>query len=178
MSLKKFYYIIVCFFFLSATGCDFLYRLLHKEGAEEKELLGDAEDSESNGPAVEVQKLLKLYGYRVGTTDGKIGPNTRNAILAFQKDNGLKESRFVDKVTWQRLHMFEDCGLVANGELSIMGIQKALKAAGMDPGAIDGKMGRKTDETVKAFQQREGLKPDGKVGFKTLKRLAGYLSPI
>lgn len=37
----------------------------------------------------EVQTLLARHGYDVGTPDGKVGPKTRAAIMAFQRSNGL-----------------------------------------------------------------------------------------
>lgn len=54
-------------------------------------------------------------------------------------------------------------------------IQIALKNAGFDPGPIDGQMGRKTKEAIRAFQRANGLIPDGKVGRKTWSILREYL---
>jgi peptidoglycan hydrolase-like protein with peptidoglycan-binding domain len=51
-----------------------------------------------------------------------------------------------------------------------------LKNAGYDPGAIDGKLGKKTREAVKAFQTANNLKVDGKVGSQTWGMLKEYLS--
>lgn len=59
--------------------------------------------------------------------------------------------------------------------LSIKQIQTALKSAGFYKGPIDGKMGPKTKEAVKAFQKANGLKADGVVGKKTWMKLAPYL---
>jgi len=46
-------------------------------------------------------------------------------------------------------------------------IQIALKNAGYEPGAIDGKMGKQTRDAIKAFQRANNLSADGKVGRKT-----------
>lgn len=54
-------------------------------------------------------------------------------------------------------------------------IQTALKNAGYDPGAIDGKLGAKTRKATKDFQAANGLKADGKVGQKTWTKLSAYL---
>jgi peptidoglycan hydrolase-like protein with peptidoglycan-binding domain len=54
-------------------------------------------------------------------------------------------------------------------------IQRALKNAGFEVGAIDGKMGPKTKMAIEAFQRMKGLKPDGKVGPKTWAELEKYL---
>jgi peptidoglycan hydrolase-like protein with peptidoglycan-binding domain len=166
---------LLCFLSLILSGCDIIYRILQKEGAEEKDLLGEIVPCEHNPKVEEVQKLLKLYGYNVGKVDGILGINTRNAIQAFQEDNDLKVSRFVDKETWERLNVFGRCGLVVDGVVNITGVQRALKEAGLDPGPTDGKLGRRTQSAIKAFQMEQGLQCDGKIGFRTLRALAKYL---
>lgn len=54
-------------------------------------------------------------------------------------------------------------------------IQAALANAGYNPGPLDGKTGSKTREAIKALQQANGLKADGKVGKKTWAVLEPYL---
>ena len=54
-------------------------------------------------------------------------------------------------------------------------IQKALKAAGLYEGAIDGKIGQKTKKAIEEFQKSKGLKVDGKVGPKTWAEMEKYL---
>ena len=165
--------IFVCFFSFFLTGCDAVYRLLQKEGAEEKDIIGEIVPFERNPQVEKVQKLLKLYGYTVGHPDGLLGANTRNAIAAFQEDNDLKISRFVDLATWEKLNVFASYGLVTEeGELNIHGIQTVLKESGLDPGVIDGKEGLKTEAAIIAFQKSAGLKPDGRIGLRTLIALA------
>ena len=46
-------------------------------------------------------------------------------------------------------------------------IQKALQAAGFDPGAVDGEFGPHTHAAVVAFQLSQGMLADGDVGPKT-----------
>jgi uncharacterized protein (TIGR02594 family) len=50
-------------------------------------------------------------------------------------------------------------------------IQNALKAAGFDPGPIDGIRGRKTIAAIKQFQAANDLEVDGIVGPKTAAKL-------
>jgi len=157
------------------TGCDAIYRLLQKEGAQEKELLGEILPFERNEQVQEVQHLLKLYGYRIGNADGILGANTRDAIQSFQKDLGLKPTRFVDHDTWNMLHVFDGYGLVQDAKVNFSAVQQALTNAGFDPGPVDGKPGRKTFSAIRSFQEAKGLKPDGKVGFRTLWYLADHL---
>jgi hypothetical protein len=54
-------------------------------------------------------------------------------------------------------------------------IQIALKNAGFDPGPIDGKMGKRTIEALKAFQRNHNLPADGKAGKKTWSLLKVFL---
>ncbi len=159
------------------AGCDQVYRLLQKEGAEEKDLLGEVIPFESNLKVLEIQKLLKLYGYNPGAVDGKFGANTRLAIEKFQTDNSLPVNRFVDQKTWQLLNVFSQSGLVADASVNIAKVQLALKTAGFNPGKIDGKLGSRTLIAVKEFQQARHLAPDGRMGFKTLSQLLKYLAP-
>jgi len=160
---------------VSVSACDRIYALLQKEGAEEKQLVGEVLPFEKNVKVLEVQRLLKLFGYRVGKPDGKLGANTRNAIAQFQADNGLPVTRFVDKETWERLNIFSATGLVENGILNIKAVQQALKISGFDPGPVDGRMGTLSAEALKNFQMSRGLAPDGKIGFKTLRELSWQL---
>ncbi len=157
-------------------GCDVLYRLLDKEGAQEKELIGDVIPFEKNLVIEEVQSLLYLYGYNTGKIDGIIGFRTRNAIEKFQRDNGLKPSRFADQATWKKLNIFIDNELVIKGQLNVRLIQVLLKEAGFSPGRIDGKLGARTKAAVLKFQEAQGLKIDGKIGFQTLSKLATFIS--
>lgn len=54
-------------------------------------------------------------------------------------------------------------------------IQIALRNAGYNPGPIDGKMGRKTREAIRAFQRTNNLVVDGKAGKATWNLLRDYL---
>ncbi len=167
-------FLLLVFVAVSGSGCDALYRLLHKEGAEEKELLGEVLPIESNSSVEEVQKLLKLFGYRPGEIDGKLGPNTREALEKFQMDHSLKTTRLVDRETWTKLNVFAESGMVVQGEVNVLGVQKALMNARFDPGATDGKMGPRTLQAIKKFQRFTGLAADGLLGYKTLINLVPY----
>lgn len=158
-------------------GCDAFYRMLQKEGAEERDIIGEVSPLERNERVAEVQKLLKTYGYRVGQVDGILGASTRDAIEQFQKDNRLTPSRFVDKKTWDYLIRLEQYGLIYNGDIVLKAVQQALKEAGFHPGPLDGQPGQMTKVAIIEFQKKNKLKADGKIGYKTLRRLAVYLPP-
>jgi peptidoglycan hydrolase-like protein with peptidoglycan-binding domain len=59
----------------------------------------------------------------------------------------------------------------AAGNEEIKKVQQALKDKGQDPGAIDGVMGPKTKEALKAFQEKQGLKATGSLDEQTKKAL-------
>ena len=165
----------LAFLVFLTPGCEKVYYLLQKEGAEEKAIVGEALPLEANAKVEEVQKLLKLYGYPIGNIDGKIGPATRTSILQFQKNNDLEETRFVDKATWEKLHMFDSCGLIVDGAINAQGVQQALVNAGFQIGKVDGVMGPQTKKMLVAFQKSKGLRGDGVIGIQTLHLLAEYL---
>ena len=54
-------------------------------------------------------------------------------------------------------------------------IQKALKAAGVYTGKVDGKIGAGTKAAIVEFQKAQGLKADGVLGRKTWDALKTYL---
>ena len=56
-------------------------------------------------------------------------------------------------------------------------LQRALKAAGMYSGKIDGVYGKGTTAAVKAYQKKHGLTQDGVAGRVTLKTLFGEAAP-
>lgn len=57
-------------------------------------------------PSMSIQKALKNAGYYQGALDGKIGPGTRDAVRAFQRDNGLKADGIVGRGTWEKLKAY------------------------------------------------------------------------
>jgi len=57
-------------------------------------------------PSVNIQKALKKAGYYNGALDGKVGPGTRDAIAAFQKDNGLTADGVCGRGTWAKLKSY------------------------------------------------------------------------
>ena len=63
------------------------------------------------------------------------------------------------------------------GAMTVREVQQALQRAGFDPGPIDGKMGRRTREALRNFQQAQGLVADGRIGPQTIGRLKAYMTP-
>jgi murein L,D-transpeptidase YcbB/YkuD len=53
--------------------------------------------------AEKVQTALKNAGFYNGDIDGKIGPKTKDAIKAFQRDNSLTVDGVIGRGTWSKL---------------------------------------------------------------------------
>ncbi len=71
----------------------------------------------------EVQRKLKLWGYYNGSVDGVFGKGTRDAVVAFQKKNGLKADGIVGKSTYKALGMTEAYNaLVGTDSSSVSGV--------------------------------------------------------
>ena len=57
----------------------------------------------SSQTVYKVQERLKELGYDPGPVDGILGGKTKNAIISFQKDNGLNENGKIDENTLNKL---------------------------------------------------------------------------
>ncbi len=71
----------------------------------------------------EVQQTLKSAGFYQGPVDGKMGPQTREAVREFQRINGLKVDGVVGRHTWEKLGAYADSS-AASGELNAAEVLK------------------------------------------------------
>ena len=62
-------------------------------------------DAGNTGYVRQTQSLLNELGYKVGAADGAIGPKTRNAIMSFERVNGLPETGRVNAQLIERLEL-------------------------------------------------------------------------
>ena len=53
----------------------------------------------------DVQGILQQEGYYKGEVDGLLGPLTREALTAYQTDNGLYATAAIDEPTLQSLDL-------------------------------------------------------------------------
>lgn len=60
----------------------------------------------------------------------------------------------------------------------VTALQRRLKAAGFDPGPVDGAFGPKTDSALRAFQEKAELAADGICGPKTLAKLSEAMNKL
>ena len=92
--------------------------------------------------------------------DGKAGPETLKALYS----SGAAKASSVAASTGETLERDSEGDAVRT-------LQKRLKELGYLSGSVDGKFGQGTEAAVIAFQQANGLTPDGKAGTATLNRL-------
>ena len=59
--------------------------------------------NENHRLVLEVQQDLAADGYYASPIDGRMGPQTRGALAAFQADNGLAVTSAIDEPTLQTL---------------------------------------------------------------------------
>lgn len=127
-----------------------------------------------------LQKALKELGFLSGSADGQYGDKTADAVAAFQKKNGLKDSGYADAATQQKL--FEEKVKNSKGKSKTVSVlpavegfpisdgkqgeaveklQKALKDLGFYTGKVDGDCGSGTVSAIKKFQKKNNLKQTG-----------------
>ena len=56
--------------------------------------------------AIDVQTALKNAGFYNGAVDGKIGSQTKRAVMSFQKSHNLKADGVIGKKTWEELSSY------------------------------------------------------------------------
>ena len=129
-----------------------------------------------------VQKRLIALGYLSGSADGDYGNMTKNAVMEFQRKNGLSVTGTVNSSTMSRLNSGDarransssstggTCQRGDSGE-AVRKVQKRLIALGYLSGYADGDFGSMTKDAVIAFQKRNGLSATGAVNSNTLAKL-------
>jgi peptidoglycan hydrolase-like protein with peptidoglycan-binding domain len=134
----------------------------------------------SKGSAVaELQQLLQSKGFYSGKIDGDFGAGTTNAVLKFQKENGLVPDGIVGSSSWAKLRAVViptsaqglPTLLPGSKGAAVSQAQQLLKDKGYYQGRIDGDFGVGTRDAIAVFQRANGLTIDGKVGEQTWKKL-------
>lgn len=138
-----------------------------------------------------MQTVLRQKGFYRGSVDGKFGPATKKAVIAFQKSVSITPDGKPGNKTLTAL--YEGSSAInhdANGDVKnnlnikdprsiyygmkgerVTSLQRALRTAGYYNAAIDGKFGDNTLSAVKRFQREHGLVADGIAGAKTQAKL-------
>ena len=136
-----------------------------------------------------LQQALIDTGYLAGRADGIFGAKTEAAVIAFQRENGLKADGLAGKKTQAALNITiadssqpgwfsNDYSLIrdTSDPARIRLLQRALIKMNYLKGSEDGSFGTVTRAAVKTFQQCNKLKADGKPGEKTLKAIENALA--
>jgi peptidoglycan hydrolase-like protein with peptidoglycan-binding domain len=137
-----------------------------------------------NAEISNLQQLLSKRGFYNGTVDGLMGPQTRLAIVAAQKNYGLATDGIAGSQTLAAL----DSGSVSvniadrNREIAakatteakstdVLALQQLLAKRGFYNGALDGIKGAQTNVAIAAAQRSYGLISDGIAGSQTMAAL-------
>lgn len=120
------------------------------------------------GPeVVTLQQLLRTAGYGKNVkVDGKFGIDTRIAVRLFQKDHNLKSDGVVGGKTWRKLIPRKPKLELGDESKPVRWLQTMLRQNG-EPTKIDEKFGGDTQDAVRSFQRKRGLRPDGDAGPRT-----------
>ena len=128
---------------------------------------------EKSDDVLKYQKRLYKLAYLTTEPDGTFGRDTLAAVKLFQELNGLIADGHIGPQTKNML-MSSDAQANAltigmSGD-TVKSVQKLLKKLNYLDSA-DGYFGSGTEAAVRAFQKRNGLSVDGKVGRQTLTAL-------
>ncbi|MFH1810445.1 MAG: peptidoglycan-binding protein [Pseudomonadota bacterium] len=127
----------------------------------------------AQGRAVKnVQEHLKAAGYNPGVADGKFDARTTAMVKRFQREKGLTADGRVDDKTWAALsksYLYaskQASPAQALGERSaaVKQTEKALKTLGYKTGKVDGIFDKQTAQAVRAYERKQHLTVDSKVG--------------
>ena len=141
-----------------------------------------------------MQEALKALGYYKGSVTGNFGNLTKDAVMAFQRANGLGADGIAGAKTLAAIASkssgksspsdppassgaatTKDLKLNTAGAYSVgskgdtvKNMQQMLRTLGYYDGSVTGSFGNKTKDAVIAFQKAKGLSADGIAGAKTL----------
>src|SRR6187399_94202 len=106
-----------------------------------------------------LQVALRSKGFYAGAVDGISGPQTRDALLQFQRSHDIRATGKVGMATRCKL-----------GKLGTS-LEFRLRAFGLPARRVDGRFDAATKAALVRFQRARGLTPDGIAGAKTFRAL-------
>jgi len=87
----------------STSGASSTYGAQNPQAnAQPSQMPGSQQTSQSN--VQQAQEQLKAQGLYHGAVDGIVGPETQNAVMAFQRKQGLPQTAQLDQQTLNRLN--------------------------------------------------------------------------
>lgn len=112
-----------------------------------------------------LQKRLQELGFYSGEIDGVFNVATKEAVIAFQEEEGLAGDGVVGWATEEALDLEQPM------DLDVFKLQQRLGEMEFYQGTISGELNQATIAAIKEFQKAEGLAEDGVVGLTTLEAL-------
>ena len=116
-----------------------------------------------------IQRSLNRLGYRVGIPDGVVGSRTVGAAQQFQRATGRRPTGVLGDTLLRALNAAVSKGALSR--VAVREIQARLNERGYAVGPADGLVGSKTIQAVRAYQQRNGISPDGRLSRELLDAL-------
>ena len=124
-----------------------------------------------------LQVALRSHGLYAGTVDGISGPMTRDALIRFQRRNGIRPTGRVGAATRCKLGKLGS-PLLGQRALSsglvgwdVASLEFRLRGYGLPAKRIDGRFDAATAAALRRFQRSRGLTPDGIAGVRTFRAL-------
>ena len=136
-----------------------------------------------------LQDLLSKRGFYNGPVDGIMGPQTRLAIVAAQKNYGLTTDGLAGSQTIAALESnpnkstevpasaTSESKTSSKSDKDVLALQELLAKRGFYNGAIDGVKGSQTNTAIASAQKAYGLVVDGIAGSKTIAALQSDAKP-
>ncbi|GBO53535.1 N-acetylmuramoyl-L-alanine amidase [Pseudanabaena sp. lw0831] len=136
-----------------------------------------------------LQELLSNRGFYNGAVDGIMGPQTRTAIVAAQKNYGLTTDGIagaqtlaaldsgVSKVSVATKNTETIPSATKTSDKDVVALQQLLARRGFYNGAIDGVKGAQTNAAIATAQKNYGLTVDGIAGTQTIAALQTDAKP-
>jgi LysM repeat protein len=124
-----------------------------------------------------LQVALRSKGFYAGSVDGISGPQTRDALLRFQRKHGIRATGKVGMATRCKLGRLGTPLLgqrqLATGRVGwdVAALEFRLRAFGLPAKRVDGRFDAATRAALRRFQHARGLTPDGVAGAKTFRAL-------
>ena len=119
-----------------------------------------------------LQTNLTRLGFDTNGIDGKLGPDSRKAIRAFQRSRGLPADGYASLRLLTRVQQAVE-GREPLGSTQVRAIQSRLNARGFNSGTPDGIAGPQTRAAIAAFQRSAGMTADGQPSAAVLTALGG-----
>ena len=134
-----------------------------------------------------LQEALKELGFYTASVDGQFGSGTRNAVMAFQRMNGLNGSGIADaamqtllfegtpKNSLGRAVQVNTVSAALGAEIrkgsqgeAVIRLQNRLQELGYYTQRVDGSAGASTESAIKTFQRKNNLPVTGVADLATL----------